>query len=205
MIPFTWYNIDGNNNSFIFNDGTNRTISLTNGVYSQSSLVSELQNKLNNSASTITFNVTFNNISKKLIITGSSTFLLDFTNINQTTHKILGFDRTTYATSTSHTSVNVININENNSYVNVYSKALTKFAHYTKTSNKIDCFIRVPNAYNTWGSYILYENIKDQSIEFNPGSTLSYIDFTFEDNNNKELNFNGVSDILINLKTYSKI
>jgi hypothetical protein len=205
MIPFTWYNIDNNNNSFTFNDGLDRVITLTNGVYSASTLVNELQSRLNASPSAIVFTVTFNNISKKLLISGTATFTLDFSDVNKRTHSIMGFNRQIYSTATSHTSTNVININDNNAYINIYSRALTKYSDYTKTSSKRHCFLRIPNPDQVWGSYIIFENIKDQVIEFNSASTLSNIDFVFEDNNNNEIYFNGISDILINIKTFSKI
>ena len=109
-IPFSFYNINSTNNTFIFNDGVNRLITLNVGQYDYSTLISELQNKMNASASLLTFTWTYNIQTRKYTInetSGPTNFILNFT--NSMISVVLGFNKIQYTASSSYVSPNVAN------------------------------------------------------------------------------------------------
>ena len=109
-IPLTLYNIrTGVNDTIYFNDGTDRTVTLTPSSYTASSLATHIQAQLNASASTITFTVSYNTDTFKMTIAGDSPFTLQFDNADSP-YRELGFAFAETASATSHVGDYAVNL-----------------------------------------------------------------------------------------------
>jgi hypothetical protein len=112
-IPYTWYNVNSNNNKFfLLEDGQpNIQIVITPGNYTFSGFATVVQTAMN--AATLAgalYSVTPDSINTKYTITSTMNFRLDF-NSPDSMYSILGFPNN-YVSSTvlSITSLNVVNL-----------------------------------------------------------------------------------------------
>jgi hypothetical protein len=96
-----FYIYSGNSKIYI-NDGSNATITLTTGTYTQSSLASHIQTKLNASSSGWT--VAVNSTTYKFTISRSSTGTLRFSETSSAAWDLLGYTLTSDTSGTSWTS-----------------------------------------------------------------------------------------------------
>ena len=109
-IPSPPYNVTNNNNKIIFNfNGTDHTITLTNGFYTGSQLATELQTQLNSPGAVSSVTVTFDSKTFKYTISHSSTNLYfkweeNYTTNNSHSYKIFGFRKIDGSASTEVTS-----------------------------------------------------------------------------------------------------
>ena len=96
-VPSPPYNVTNNNNKIIFNfNGTDHTLTLTNGFYTGTQLATELQTQLNSPGAISSVTVTFDSKTYKYTISHSSTNLYFKWNENHTTnnshsYKLFGF------------------------------------------------------------------------------------------------------------------
>ena len=109
QMPMCQYNIDSTNNNVFFNDGSNRTFTITPGNYSIYDLLPELQSKFNTVSANYT--VTYSDVSMRITITGLLPFRFLFaTNLTNTSAYILGFNNTDGVLALSQTSDNSIDL-----------------------------------------------------------------------------------------------
>jgi hypothetical protein len=110
IVPNTCYNINSRNNTFIlFEDSTNKDITLDQGNYTVASLISEIQNKLDAaSVGYQTFSVSFDTANGLIKITGTLPFQLIFP--DSTTALTYGFDNLTTVMGTIVTADNIVDL-----------------------------------------------------------------------------------------------
>ena len=130
IIPNSYYLINSSNNTFTCNDGSDKTITLTQGNYaSLSTLATEIKTQLD--ASTIyTFTVSANTGTNKLEFSTTGAFTLSA--FNESLGDVLGFEASTSYASTANalTSVNVCNL-VGTQYIDIVSDISTN----SSTSN----------------------------------------------------------------------
>ena len=96
-VPSPPYNVTNNNNKVIFNfNGTDHTLTLTNGFYTGTQLATELQTQLNSPGAVSSVTVTFDSKTYKYTISHSSTNLYfkwneNYTTNNSHSYKLFGF------------------------------------------------------------------------------------------------------------------
>ena len=96
-----------NNNYKLQISGT--PVELDQGSYTFNELGNHLQTKLNTTLSPSVFNVVCNNTTYKYEITISSgTFTMDWNDVDGYAYRLLGFNNTNYAASSTHKSDNVV-------------------------------------------------------------------------------------------------
>lgn len=205
-IPLSWYQINQYNDQIEFNDGVQRVITITNGVYSISSLITEIQTQLNNSPSALTFSVTFNDITKKITIaetSGPTNFNLNL-NISNSIYEIIGFDQANLTGASSYTGTGSPNLNQNNDFINVYSTALNRYDKRVYSSDNKGQTIRERNTQTIWGGIIDIESFSSIVLDYNPSAGLSQIDIRITDTNDNPINFTS-GDVALYLVAYTKI
>lgn len=111
VIANTVYKIRaGVNDKLDFNDGANKTITITPGAYSITSLCSTLLTQLNSSSTGFTA-CSYNTTTLKMTITRSSNFSLLFSsgsNVSTSIRKELGFSATDLSGASTYTGQNVV-------------------------------------------------------------------------------------------------
>lgn len=197
LIPLSMYNINTSNNSLTFNDGVQRTATLTPGMYTINQLCTEIKTQMD-AISTLVFAVNFNSILQKVAFSSTSIFSLIFTSLTSDLPKLLGFNYATYSGTNSYVSNNLVNINRIYSQVNIYSDNLSRHNDQTVSSNLQDSNLicRINNSVYKPGEFLYYSH--DDNSNFlmynNPIGGLEYIDFKIKDLDGNFINFNGVSD-----------
>lgn len=206
IIPLSWYPINSFNNILNFNDGTERVITITPGVYSISTLITEIQNQMNASPSALVFTVSFNDITKKLTIAetgGPTNFTLNL-NVNNSIHEIIGFDKTNQSGSASYTGQGSPDVNQNNNVINVYSREINRYDRNLISSDKKGQFMKESNSQTIWGGLIDLEPFQSVVLDYNPGAGLQNLDFRLTDTNDNPIDFT-FGNVLIYLILYTKI
>jgi hypothetical protein len=103
-IPQTIYNIDAQNNSFVFNDGVERQVTLPNGFYTASTVTTALQSVMN-AVSSQTFTVTLDDTTQKITLDSTGSFSVSMNSVESP----LGFTSDT-TLNTSHTGDTILNL-----------------------------------------------------------------------------------------------
>ncbi len=104
--------ISSSNNKIIFNDGSDKTATITAGTYTGSELASAIQTALNTAYGSSVFTVSYDSAAYKFSITNGSGSSISFLwgNSSTTSEQILGFDPVTdtVASSSSTTSDDLV-------------------------------------------------------------------------------------------------
>lgn len=104
--------ISSSNNTIIFNDGTNKTATITAGTYTGSELATAVQTALNTAYGSSAFTVSYDSAATKFSITNGTGSSVNFLwgNSSNTAEQILGFDPVTdtVANSSSATSDDLV-------------------------------------------------------------------------------------------------
>ena len=204
VIPYTWYHVTDLTNEFEIVDTGTHIVNITNGVYTSSTMITELTNQMNNSLSTLTFAVTFNDITNKISISGSSPFRLNFI-LNQSIAKTIGFEKLFYLPASIHVAPNILDLSHNARYVDIYSKALSRYQKPMIISSGYAPLVRVTNSFHSFGNIIEDEVIKNTVYEFDKGATLKSIDIQLYDSSNNPIEFNGIDSFMLFIKIYSRV
>lgn len=120
MIPLAYYNINSNNNTFIFNEGgSDLTATITPGTYSKSEFITELKTKLDSSGSQ-TYSVVDSDTTNNITISAAGNFQIIFSEFSTAAKRIYNSGSSDTSNTTSHTigpidisGVNIINIESN--------------------------------------------------------------------------------------------
>lgn len=113
VIPNTFFNVDSTNNTiYFFENGLDKSCTLTSGVYDTSTLETEFLSKMNTASTGFnTFTASYNSSTFKYTITGTSVFILRFGTFTTTSAAtVLGFTSANTASSTSQTSDSVVDL-----------------------------------------------------------------------------------------------
>src|SRR3972149_6730000 len=104
--------ISASNNTILFNDGTDKTATITAGTYTGSELATAVQTALNTAYGSSAFTVSYDSAATKFSITNGTGSSVNFLwgNSSTTTEQILGFDPVTdtVADSSSATSDDLV-------------------------------------------------------------------------------------------------
>ena len=206
-IPYTYYNVTEYNNKFIFEDNLNNNIAveIPVGNYGTSEIISAVKLAMDNAPlSTQIFFCTLNDLTKKVSITSTLNFSLNFS-IANSLGPLIGFGKNNYLPNktTSYISPGILNLSYNNTHINVYSKTLTRHSDRNITSDNKSYFVSVQNDVN-FGQYITYEPQQNNIFNFIDTATLQNIDFKFESPQHDDIDFNQVDSIQVTLKIYTK-
>lgn len=207
-IPLSYYQITSRNNTFNMRDtggAVTYTITLDDGVYSSTDIVTQLKTKLDATASSIVFTVSLNDFTEKITIVGTAAFSLDFSVSNYV--DILGFENEAYASNTTIVAPNVMDLNRRYNSFNIYSTKLSRGSTKVNTSSfqSSRLILVANNPSSTVFTNYVYSN------DDNAGSIINYsnlehldtIDIEIRDNDNNVIDFNGVDTVNIILSTYS--
>jgi hypothetical protein len=157
IMPNSVYKIrTGVNDKLDFNDGANKTITVTPGAYSITSLCSNLLTQFNTLSSGFTA-VSYDTITMRVTITRSSNFSLLFatgSNIATSIRKELGFNATNISATTTYTGQNIINLyNPLGCYI-----CINEFGMPNRTSAGTFYTFHIPMSVNSDGLVVVEKN-----------------------------------------------
>lgn len=114
-IPNTAYVFTSENNDILFNEGAGTlTATISPGTYSVAEIETELKTKLD-AAGTLTYTVSFDEPTKKLTISATGAFTLQFSQ-PASPYKELGWNNVDTVSASSHTAPNSINLAGENAW-----------------------------------------------------------------------------------------
>ncbi len=184
------YNVNATNKtiSFEFATGGIQTITLTEGAYTITSFMTELNSKLAAIVTPSTITATYNSTNQKITIaSGSGNFTIYDTSLSYGIgvypgmKSILGFDLLKSGAA-SYTSDYIVNLSPT-SYLDICSKRLTQFEYNSETSDlrRGDLLIRVPTNSVNFGDTLFFTNYVFKSLPFNNSEELGIIDIQVYD------------------------
>lgn len=187
QMPMTTYNINSKNNVVYFNDGIDRTFTMTPGNYSVYDLIDALQTDFNTVSSG--YLVTYSDISMKITITGTIPFQLTFgTNTTNTMAYILGFNNVNTTTALVHVSNNCINLS-----LPLYLCCdIDEFSSNSKSTNDSTSVFVFPNKVNG-GDLLSFSELTDYkqcAVISEPNVQNLNVRFSFPGNYDLDLNGN---------------
>ena len=173
IVSNTIYKIRTNvNDKLDFNDGANKSITLSQGSYTISNLCSTILTQLNTISSLFTA-VSYDSITMKITISRSAAFNLLFSSgINKLTsiHKELGFNSTDLTTLLTYTSQNVVQLfNPIGMYIQINELSMPN-----QTTGNCFYTFHVPMAVNSDSIISVQQNnMYDQKIILTAAQTIS--------------------------------
>jgi len=188
----TFYNVNANNNNLTFFDTSATTtynITITEGNYDISSLIFTIETELNNSASSLVFNVTYNTNTMKVTISASGGFALYFNADNQI-NKLIGFSSNATSSDTTHTGENVVDLN----YPKNILLTIREFGIEYNNSNNNNINLHTYNIpVNVNGSDIITYNEKYMFKQMAniKEKTIKRLNIVLRDENGNQLDLNG--------------
>ena len=199
ILPFTFYNINDNNNVLKIRSGvTIYTVTLTNGNYTISQLLAQLKISLDALAVGV-WTLTNDPITYKLTIASSIAY--EYLGTQSTMNYILGFDDLDLVSALTNTGPYLYNLSNTN-YVDIVSRSLSKSSTKVRDTGykSASTIIRVPCSNYSFGQTILYKP-KFHVIEFKPENS-NDIDILLLDDRGNSIDLNGF-DISITLKFHT--
>ena len=198
VMPNSVYKIRaGVNDKLDFNDGANKTITITPGAYSITSLCSYLLTQLNSSSSGFTA-CSYDTITMKVTISRSSNFNLLFasgTNASTSVRKEIGFSAADLSAATTYTGANVIQLyNPIGCYV-----CVNEFSLPHRTSAGTFYTFHIPMTVNTDGLIVVEKNsMYEQRIPlYNNNSSISTLTFRLKMNDGTDFALNNTDFELV--------
>ena len=189
QIPMSYYIINSNNNTLNYNDGSDRSVTITEGNYDVLQLRDTLNASILKTTSNIT--VTYDEKTNKLTFTADSG---DFTfKSSSTCFDLLGFSSGTHTSSSSVLSSDIVVNLSGISAIFIASNFSTRNldsrnAGFTSIIGKIPV--------NTASNGILTYTNKTQFKSIITEKTISVIHLTLEDEDRNIINLNGVGWII---------
>tara|TARA_R100001163_G_scaffold11166_3_gene10230 strand:+ start:9831 stop:10880 length:1050 start_codon:yes stop_codon:yes gene_type:complete len=191
-IPYSFYNVsaDVNNNTIIYNDGTEKTYTIPSKNYDINELISTLTNDTN-----FPFTATFDRPTMKITLenTSGGSITINWSNSGTTAEKLLGFSGTADdvvangATTTSDFVVNLCSVHS----IFVKSNIATGNVQSTRAGNsstlqKISVDV---NGFNM--IYLNQDDFRTSTITQTP--VIDFIEFRITDQNDNLIQFNNVN------------
>lgn len=204
VMPYTCYPVNSYNNTLVFNPnaGGNVTATITPGVYTTASFITELQTQMAAVSGGPTYVVTISTATGKITIT-QNTGTFTVVRASSTAWNVLGLNQSlgTSAAALAFTSDGVINLGGTNIII-VTSRELTKFGTKSISSqnnSQSDIIARIP-VNVAWGSNLVFQPYN--KVFMYEGRKGNDIDFKLYDQWYNPLDLNG-SDWFINLKFHT--
>ena len=187
------YNVNDTNNKIYINEnGTDYTITLTNGYYDANDLKTHLQTQITSVISG-TMTVSTNSNTNKFTFSNTITFYFTFgTNTTNSARKLIGMNAVDGTTATTQTSNNPIDLNTRKSI----------FVEICEDNNRdivgINYFQQsfLINGEGGFGDIMRYKNTDNfnQFVKFRNTKTL---EFSFHDINNNSIDLNSDYEIIL--------
>lgn len=184
-IPITCYTIDGINNTFVFNEGgSNLTATLLQGYYTNSTILTELQARMN-AVGALTYTVSFSNLTQKITISATGPFSIRMSGINSP----LGFTADT-PSAASHSATSLLSLDRLDAlHIDINEVIEIEGSNFGTT------FV-IPNDVNTLQVLEHSPETKfHQRITFTNDTNLFSI--RIKDSNNQTINLQGVEWFMI--------
>jgi len=179
------YAVNNFNNKIYFEDnGGDLTATLSNGTYTATELISNIQTQMD-AVSANTYTVVHNTNNNKYTISTGVNFRFKFASFTaNSARKLLGFDAVDGVLSTSQTSTNALDLSP---YKSIYID-LPEGGSNAKISNNVASSI--PVSVSTDFGNVIRETYEDEDIEFkfNKKNQISY---KIHDDVNNEIDLNG--------------
>lgn len=174
------------------------TITIAEGNYNATQLITEIINQLNTLGFTTVFSGSFNNITDKITITST---LLNISSLSGTLAPIIGFT-TSFTPALSVTGNNPVNISYTK-YINFCSNHLLKYNKPNiKTDNNNNILYTLNNNYYSFGSSIREIPRNLQIMKWSYDETINNFDIYILDDNNNPVPMNN-SEWVIVIQFYS--
>jgi hypothetical protein len=179
IVPITWYTVmSGINDKIYVDDGTLYTATLTEGVYTPSTLATEMQTKINAAYTPDNnFTVTLSALTYKYTVTHSATnFELAFgTNTTASARKLMGFNEADTGLGLTHTADNIYDLGHNETIFVVSSDLGNQLGQVGQKKTKV---IFPLIADGNFGSYVSFvSGNQDWVINYSPSRSFHEIDF----------------------------
>lgn len=197
VMPNSVYKIRaGINDKLDLNDGANKTITITPGAYSITSLCSYLLIQLNSVSSGFTA-CSYDTITMKVTITRSSNFSLLFstgTNASTSVRKELGFNSTDLSGASTFTGQNVIQLyNPIGCYV-----CINEFSMPHRTSAGTFYTFHIPMTVNTDGLIVVEKNaLYEQKVPIYSNSNITTLTVRLKMNDGNDFALNNTDFELV--------
>lgn len=194
MLTKSWYTVQtGYNDTVVLDDnGTERTITLTESNYSSTQLATHLQTLIN-AVSANTWTVVYDNQTMKMTITSSANMYFKWGTNELQSSTLFGFVQTDTASATSVVSTQAIDL-QSEKYVHIKCDQIESFTFSgNDNDNSIVCTIPM----------VEVENGYSKSFEPNPvwipitSSFNNILNFRVTFRNNREVDMNGQGFVLI--------
>lgn len=186
IIMNTFYNINAYNNSLTFNDGADRTVTVTAGAYTGSALASALQTAMNASGTALTFAVSIGSTSNKMTISAGSAFVLKFaTFTTNSIAKYIGFNASDTSSATSQVGSNVVDL----AYPRMCFVEINNIHNVVSTTGVMGSLVFPIVANSTDASQYISNSVCPMYVEF--PTKVSTLQVKLRDDRNQPLNLNG--------------
>lgn len=190
MIPNTIYNINSGNNIIGFNDGSNKTATITPGMYTTSSIKGAIESALNTASGTLTFTYTYNNVTGMVTLSATGSFALRFGSVSaNSAASWLGFGPVDTVSAASHTGDNISDMGYSTPYilVNVFNTASV----IGSAGSKATWVVPINAASDQYISYEATSPEGDQPICMNPLQPTTIISVSLTDAAGNFIDLNG--------------
>ena len=187
------YNVTNDNNQVYVNEnGTDYTITLTNGYYDSSDLTTEFQDKLNSTLSG-TVSITLDDNTNKFTITNTLPFYFTFgSNTTNSARKLLGFNANDpLIFVTTQTSDNPIDLNP---CKNVFISITEDDNRNVEGIDFFNCSLIV-NGTNEFGGLMRYVDV-DNFVQVVKFKNTKQLTVSFHDANNNSIDLNSEYQII---------
>lgn len=185
-LPYSWYNINSNNNQIMINGST--VVTITSGQYNATSLASALQTALQ--AVDATFTVTYSTITGMYTIARSTVFVLNLSSASFTMRRQLGFNaKSDTASAISQTSDSYANLQNSNS-ISLHCELLAKFLDDIITDFRTDYLLSIPIDQNP-GNLIVYRPAVDTIYNLREPIYADEMTFSLRDIDQNIISLNG--------------
>ena len=188
VVPNTWYLINSSNNTFVVDDGTDKTVTLTPGNYaSLTALATELKTQMD-SATILAWTVSADSQTNKLTFSTSQDF--DITVSNASLADVLGFvSGTNYVSSSnSLTSANCCNI-LGTQYIDVVS-SISTHSNVSSGNHNNQMLARIPVKLVNPFDLVVHENVTGEAVNHGHKS-MDNLRLTIRDQYGEILDLNG--------------
>jgi len=188
-IPATIYNVDSSNNKIYFNDGGNKTATITSGAYTSLTLPTAIKTAMD-AVSAINFTVSYSETTFKITITGDAPYSLMFgTFTTDSIASTLGYRDVDTVAGLSHTGNDCLDLANPDFY---YIDIIELFRNVVST-NPIDhsTFVIVSKTLSDGSQELFTAGADYNQIELFPDTTLYNLHIRLKNRNNKIVNLNG--------------
>ena len=193
QIPFSFYNVNDNNNQITGDDGASFTATLTNGNYNITQLLAEIKTKVNSQTGTHDITAaSYDSKTNKVTITTAGNVSFSWKTGTKTVGKLIGFITDSASATTSHTSDAQVNTGGEEA-VYIRSSLHSINSYESRTGGASDILAKVPNMVSFYGIIHYQPPVNVWKCQLQRGQTLSNFSLSLTDSEHKVLDINGMN------------